>query len=134
MKRSCIRKLRRVYASVDDIDLYVGGLCERPLPGAIVGPTFACHIVEQFRRLKTADRFWFERHLNERQLVEVRQRTLAHLLCDNSGIGRLPRRVMQLGQSEVDCRQLNAESPFDIAPFARELIDRAENDNRMTVD
>lgn len=45
---------------MNDIDFYVGGLMENQLPGAVVGPSFACIIVNQFRDLKNGDRFFFE--------------------------------------------------------------------------
>ena len=40
-------KLKEVYESVDDIDLYVGGVGEKSVRGGVVGPTFACLIADQ---------------------------------------------------------------------------------------
>ena len=60
-----IDTLGQVYKSVDDIDLYVGGLAEiGTLGDGIVGPTMACLIAENFNKLKYGDRFFYESRAN----------------------------------------------------------------------
>ena len=85
-----ISRLAGVYEHVTDVDFYIGGLAERPLSGAAVGPTFACIIRRQFMDLKKGDRFYYEnspRHsagaFSLAQLDEIRKVSLASLICSN---------------------------------------------------
>lgn len=75
---------------MNDLDLYSAGLAEYHLPGAQVGPTFACIIAEQFARLRDSDRFWYENGppanpypFTRNQLSQIQNITLARVLCDN---------------------------------------------------
>uniref|UniRef100_A0A183CFQ7 peroxidase n=1 Tax=Globodera pallida TaxID=36090 RepID=A0A183CFQ7_GLOPA len=79
------RSLSSIYASTDDIDLYVGGMVEDTLMGALVGPTFACIIGNQFRRSRAGDRFYFENPniFSPAQLAELKKTSLSRILCDN---------------------------------------------------
>lgn len=55
-----VRILSSLYPSVDEVDLFVGGIGERPLTGAVLGPTFVCIVGDQFSRLRRGDRFFYE--------------------------------------------------------------------------
>lgn len=52
--------LSRLYGSPDEVDLFIGGISEKPLPGAVLGPTFVCIVGDQFSRLRRGDRFFYE--------------------------------------------------------------------------
>ncbi|GFY80108.1 peroxidasin [Trichonephila inaurata madagascariensis] len=93
-------RFQRIYEDVRDIDLFSGGLAERPIQGAVVGPTFACIIGIQFYHLKYGDRFFFEHgeqggSFTAAQLKEIKKMTLAKLMCQNSGLEEIQPNVMQ---------------------------------------
>jgi hypothetical protein len=84
-----IKALKYLYHVPEDVDLLVGALLEKPLPGAILGSTLACLLREQFILLKQSDRFWYENDLppsslTTEQLSEIKKITLAGLLCANT--------------------------------------------------
>lgn len=45
---------------MEDIDLVVGLLLEKPSDGAMVGPTTRCIIADSFYRFKAGDRFFYD--------------------------------------------------------------------------
>ena len=78
--------LKSMYESVNDIDLYVGGLAEEPVEGGQVGHLFAHMIASQFSVLKKGDRFYFENGGAETtfthvQLDQLRKLSLSSLIC-----------------------------------------------------
>lgn len=78
--------LAAAYASVDDIDIWVGGLSEDHVPGALVGETFHAILVDQFTRLRDGDRFWYEIYLPADYVELVEDSTLAEIIRRNTKI------------------------------------------------
>ena len=80
-------RLGSVYGSVDEVDLWVGGLAEDHVEGALVGQTNFVILRDQFERLRDGDRFWYTRYL-PRDLVDlVRTQRLADIIRRNTDIG-----------------------------------------------
>ena len=87
------KKMSEVYESVNDIDLITGGLAEAPVPGGLIGPTFACIIGKQFHALLFGDRYFFTHSSGEKhkgmslELKDLlRKRTLRDIICENTNI------------------------------------------------
>lgn len=80
--------LASVYASVSDIDLWVGGLAEDAVGGGQLGETFQTIVLDQFMRLRAADRYYFEHRLAaDPDLVdEIKHTTLSDIILRTTGI------------------------------------------------
>ncbi len=80
--------LQASYGSVDDIDLWVGGLAEDPLSGqgSQLGELFTYIVVQQFEELRAGDRFWYENYLTNSELEIIKDTTLAKVIRDNTDI------------------------------------------------
>ena len=80
-------KLELVYGDVDDVDLWVGGISEPPVPGGMVGQTFAAIINDQFERSRDGDLFWYEnRELSDFQLDMIENTRLSDIIMRNTKI------------------------------------------------
>jgi hypothetical protein len=64
------QELKAVYGSVKNIDAFEGGLAEDHVAGSDMGPLFTRILVDQFRRLRDGDRFFY---LNQSFTPEERQ-------------------------------------------------------------
>ncbi|CAG7726815.1 unnamed protein product [Allacma fusca] len=112
-----IVRLKHVYKSVDDIDLFTGSLVEKAVPGGLVGPTMACIIGTQFKRLRQCDRFWYESNdpatrFTDHQLSEIRKMTLSKILCDNFDVSS----DIQKAALDAPHNILNPRIPCDRLP------------------
>lgn len=97
-------RLSRIYLSVNDIDLWVGGLAENPYQSnVILGETFATIVADQFQRLRDGDRFFYLNHLDTLTFLEpqITNTTLADLVIRNSTIEDIQDNVFFYNTSTV---------------------------------
>ncbi|XP_071156046.1 salivary peroxidase/catechol oxidase-like isoform X2 [Mytilus edulis] len=86
--------LALVYKSVDDVDLFIGGLLEEGENGS-VGPTFSCIMGIQFQRFKVGDRYWYESSdpdfaFTKDQLNSLKSTSLlSKIYCTNFGLNEI---------------------------------------------
>uniref|UniRef100_A0AC35U5Q5 Str_synth domain-containing protein n=1 Tax=Rhabditophanes sp. KR3021 TaxID=114890 RepID=A0AC35U5Q5_9BILA len=146
MDQLTIQRMRSVYDSVEDIDLFPGLMSEKPIPGALLSPTAACIISEQFGRIKKCDRFWYENDqantkFTEAQLNEIRKTDFSRIFCDNSKIlTKVQRNVFLMSDSQtnphVPCNDLprvdlSKWSEKDKKPYEDFVIQITEKEGTM---
>ncbi|CAH1406028.1 unnamed protein product [Nezara viridula] len=91
MPNTTISRYTTIYEHPSDVDLWSGGVSERPLPGSMIGPTFGCIIATQFSYARRGDRFWYElpnqpSSFTPEQLQELRKIKLSRVICDNTDL------------------------------------------------
>ncbi|XP_014219050.1 peroxidase [Copidosoma floridanum] len=91
MPNETVRRYSTIFEHPADVDLWSGGVSERPLPDSMLGPTFACIIATQFSNSRRGDRFWYElpnqpSSFTPEQLRELKKARLARIICDNTDL------------------------------------------------
>ncbi|MBI1248442.1 peroxidase [bacterium] len=81
-----VAALQATYDSVDNIDLWVGGLAEDHVNGSSVGELFQTIIADQFTRLRDGDRLWYENIFSGDQLQAIEQTRLSDVILRNTDI------------------------------------------------
>ena len=81
-------RLAEAYETVDQVDLWVGGLAEDKVKGGMVGPVFYHILRDQFIRLRDGDRFWYEKEFRGKELRQIKRTTLAKIIKRNTGVGK----------------------------------------------
>ncbi|XP_045767255.1 peroxidase-like isoform X1 [Maniola jurtina] len=122
-----IAALGQLYESVDDIDLFVGGALERPVPGSILGHTFQCIVAEQFYRTRVGDRFFYDNSemahsFTPDQLKELKKASMARLICDNTGVKHVQRRAFEVESGhnpKYSCDDYHAIPCVDLTAWKR---------------
>ncbi|MCB0924179.1 MAG: hypothetical protein KDB50_06490 [Mycobacterium sp.] len=77
--------LQSAYGDVDTVELWIGGLAEDHLAGAMVGQTFGVIIAQQFQNLRDGDRLWYQNQgFDPATLREIESTTLSSLILKNT--------------------------------------------------
>ncbi|KAI1710068.1 heme peroxidase domain-containing protein [Ditylenchus destructor] len=113
--------LSRHFKYVEDVDLFLLGLAEKPLKGSLVGPTLGCILAMQFQKVKRGDRYWYENALNpwafsSAQLAEIRKSTLAHVICANTDLTLIQPSVFEAANSHDVLPSPNIDAWSDVEP------------------
>ena len=105
-------KLAATYGSVDNIDLWLGGLAEDHLPNSSMGETFTAILVDQFVRLRDGDRFWYQSSLPNNLVDQIENTSLADIIRRNTSITKLQENVFFFNEATVmiDSSELDQET------------------------
>ncbi|MCA9153461.1 MAG: VCBS repeat-containing protein, partial [Planctomycetales bacterium] len=118
--------LRTTFGSVNNIDVWSGGISEDHAPGSLVGPLFQKIIADQFQRTRDGDRFWFENgQFTVSEQAFIRGTTLASLIERNTSLSGLPTNLFT-SDAPPDSPE-SAGSSADTFPGEFRSIDGAGN-------
>uniref|UniRef100_A0A8B9JQ36 Myeloid-specific peroxidase n=1 Tax=Astyanax mexicanus TaxID=7994 RepID=A0A8B9JQ36_ASTMX len=86
------RRLLEHYKTPANIDVWLAGIAEPFVPGGRVGPLFSCLIGTQFQKIRLGDRLWWEKPgvFTRTQRASLASVSLARIICDNTGVKRVP--------------------------------------------
>jgi len=123
-------RLLQTYGSLNNVDLFVGGLAEEPVSGGVVGATFACIFAKTFLALRDGDRFYFENSASDTapftaaQRTQIRRASLSRVICDNTKIEEVQPNAFLPGQPgkrtmlrNCICRSCSLEQSFKLSIF-----------------
>lgn len=105
---SDLNTLQSAYGSFEDIDLIVGAIAEKPIPGATVGPTLACIIKDQIGHSLEAD----EQSHRKQQIDDVLANySAARFLCDTAQIEQVQPNIFRLPAASDNQQMRCAQFP-----------------------
>jgi len=89
---------------IDDIDLWIGGLAEKPLAsGGLLGPTFNFVFETQMEKLQSGDRFYYLSRLEGTNfLTQLEGTSFSELVMRNTGVKHLPFDVFSVPDHTIE--------------------------------
>jgi len=107
------QKLAEAYPDVDSIDAYIGVMAEDRLESSIYGQTQQMLVLDQFQRIRDADRFWYENDAELTSLTsEFNSLRLSDIILRNSEIESIQCNVFfaENDASSFQCHLANSEA------------------------
>lgn len=96
-------QLKTLFGTVDNIDPFAGLFAEDHEYGYNIGRTLRAVFTNQFRRIRTGDRFWYERALNSDDLYRVQHTRFSDIIKRNTTITSIQKNVFFVpGYSQPD--------------------------------
>jgi heme peroxidase len=107
-------ELQQAYGSVDQVDLFVGGLAEDPASGgSMVGPTFQAIIAQQFENLRDGDpSFYLNQGFSPQLMTQIQNTTLSDLIMRNTDTTAMqPDAFVATERHSSDVASANPDAP-----------------------
>ena len=86
-------QLEATYGDVNSVDAWVGGLAEDHVAGGSLGQLFTRVIVDQFSRLRSGDRLYFEAWMSRPDVAAIKRTSLASIITANTALTTVQRNV-----------------------------------------
>ncbi|XP_055540936.1 peroxidase [Wyeomyia smithii] len=103
-----LNTLQSAYGSVQDIDLIIGAIAEKPTPEATVGPTLACIIKDQLAHSLAADD---HHHHTQRIDAMLANYTAARFICDTAQVEQVQPNIFRLPNAGKNAQTRCAQFP-----------------------
>ncbi len=113
-------KLKELYGHPGNIDIFVGGILEDQVDGARIGPLFRCILIEQFSRLRSGDRHWYENPstFTSEQLSQIKVSSLGRVLCDTGdNITKITENVFHLANTQGGYKECTELPKVNLSPW-----------------
>lgn len=106
-------RLLQTYGTLETVDLWVGGLAEKPLSGGALGATFACIFANTFSAVRNGDRFYYNNtdlstsSFTSQQRAAINNASLSRVICDNAdNIQEIQPNAFRGDQPRMSCTSL----------------------------
>ena len=93
---------RRVYNHIDNVELYVGVLGEKKMPGSNFGELGATIAAQQFNAIRDGDRLWYQHAYPQEIIDEIDATSLADIIRRNTDIKNMPENGFFCNHCTVD--------------------------------